>query len=185
MMRLFLTALMICVCGSLPTVRADVESGPAAGSTVKELKVYAVTGEAAGKEINATEARGEKPTLFLFIPADKWGRPTARLMRELDGKVKETAEGGAVVAVWLTSDVDATKEYLPKAQQSLKLENTALTVDATNPTGPGDWGINTDADVTVVVTLGGKVTKSFGYSSPNETLAKEVLATLKGEEKKE
>lgn len=179
-MRLSACVLLLVGCSLGSTAWGDVESGPAADSAVKELKVLAVTGDSAGKQVNAAELRGEKPTLYLFIPADKWGRPTARLMRKLDESIKETAEGGAIVAVWLTNDVDATKDYLPKAQQSLKLEQTSLSVDETNPTGPGDWGINTDADVTVVVARGGKVVKSFGYSSPNETLAEEVLKTLKG-----
>src|SRR4051812_3901491 len=80
----------------LPGVlQAQVESGPAAGSKVEALKVIAATGDDAGKEIDFTAQRGDKPALVVFIQADKWDRPAARFLRTLDqdlGKVREDAQ---------------------------------------------------------------------------------------------
>ena len=52
-------------------------------------------------------------------------RPMARFMRKLDETLLKESEEVYIVAVWLTDDVDKTKGYLPRAQQSLKFQNTA------------------------------------------------------------
>lgn len=120
--------------------------------------------------------RKGQSTIYVFIQAEEWGRPTARYLRALDkeaGKLKTL-----VVAVWLTADPDKTKEYLPKAQQSLKFESTALTYFANGKAGPDDWGLNDRAFVTTVIAVAGKTTATFGYQSLNEAdipAVKEVL----------
>ena len=71
--------------------------------------------------------------------------------------------------------------YLPKISRYFK--GTALTVyDGTS--GPNDWGINSDARLTAVVVQKGKVVKSIGYVSLNETDAPEVIEALKTASKK-
>ena len=45
--------------------------------------------------------------------------------------------------------------------------------------GPKDWAINPDAHLTAVVAHKGRVVKSFGYMSLNETNVPEVLQALK------
>ena len=47
-----------------------------------------------------------------------------------------------------------------------------------------DWAINPDAHLTAVVAHEGKVVKSFGYRSVNETDAPEVVKRLKKAVKK-
>jgi hypothetical protein len=45
--------------------------------------------------------------------------------------------------------------------------------------GPNNWGINTDAHCTVVITHNGKVVESIALQSVNETDAKKVVEALK------
>lgn len=160
-------------------VRGNVESGPAAGSDVSPFPVYAVEGEVSNEKLDIVQRRAGKPTLYVFVPAEKWSRPTARLLRKLDEGVADAADGATIVVVWLTSDANAGKAYLPQAQQALKLSHTTLAVYEETSTGPGEWGINSDAEATVVATRDGKTIKSFGIVSANETLADEILKTLK------
>lgn len=176
MAKLFLLAAGLLVLVS--SARADVDSGPAVGNPVPELKVYAVTGEHADKEVAISEERKDKPTVWMFVPKDKWSRPMARLMRELDAKLKDIGEAH-LVAVWLTDDQFTTKEYLPKAQQSIKLQDSSLTFYQGDPAGPADWGINPDAEVTVVVSGAGKIVATWGFVAVNETVLDDVLAALK------
>jgi hypothetical protein len=82
------------------------------------------------------------------------------------------------VAVWLTADQAKTKEYLPRAQQALQLEHTALTA-FDKSTSPMDWKIDTEAEVTVIVTRDRKVTATFGFETVDETLADGVIDALK------
>ena len=153
---------------------ADVASGPKEGDKPAELKVYAVTGESKEKDVNYTELRKDKPTVYVFVQADKWDRPMFRFVKALDEKL---GDAGQVIAVWLTDDADKSKEYLPKI--SKYFTNAALTVFTGEKAGPKDWGINIDAHLTAVVVSGGKVTKSFGYQSLNETDADAVADVLK------
>lgn len=157
----------------------DVTSGPAVGSNVPELKVTAVTGEFSNQSIDYAAKRAAKPTLYVFVPAKKWTRPVARLIKKLDQEVTGTDAAAELVAVWITDDVAASKDYLPKAQQSMQLQHTSLTVFDGPISGPQDWIVAPEADVTVVVARDGRTVATFGFVSANDTVAKDVLAALK------
>jgi len=157
---------------------ADAASGPAKDTKVPALKVFDATGEHAGQYIDYAQDRGDKPTVYVFIVAERWGRPMARFLRELDKQVANWDPQAYVVAVWLSHDAAKGKEYLPRAQQSIKLRATALTVFDGDSAGPQPWSIDTGADMTAVVASGGKVAATGGYVSVNETLASEVFQAL-------
>jgi hypothetical protein len=153
--------------------RADVGSGPKEAVKVATLKVYAVTGEPKDKEVDYAGLRKDKPTVYVFVSAKDFGRPMFRFLKKLD---EDLGDDGLVVTAWLTDDSDKTKEYLPKIAQYFK--RTALTVFG-GTAGPKGWAINPDAHLTAVVAHKGKVVKSFGYMSLNETDVPEVVETLK------
>ena len=100
-------------------------------------------------------------------------------MRKLDETLLKESQEAYIVAVWLSDDVDKTKGYLPRVQQSLNFQNTALTCFTGEKAGPKDWGINPDAHFTAIVTCKGCVAKKFGYRSINETDAPAVQEALK------
>jgi hypothetical protein len=163
-----------------PTAAAgDLQSGPDVAKKVPELKVFAVTGAHEDKDVNYTAERKKKPTIYVFIQADKWVRPMARFLKTLDKEVQKDSDDAYVIAVWLTDKHKETKEYLPRAQQSLQFENTALTYFKGKKDGPQGWNVNSDAHMTVVVVHNQKVAARFGYMSVNETDVKDVRAALK------
>ncbi|HYT88115.1 MAG TPA: hypothetical protein VEL76_05300 [Gemmataceae bacterium] len=162
-----------------PVWAQDVVSGPDKGGKVPALKVFDVTGPNQGKAVDYKTERKDRPTIYVFVQADKWDRPMARFLKELDKIVQKEGENISVVAVWLTEDVRKTKQYLPLAQQSLQFQQTALTCFEGEKTGPKDWNINTDAHATAVVANKGKVAAVFGYASLNETDAAAVQKALK------
>jgi hypothetical protein len=155
----------------------DLTSGPEKGAKVPELKVFDTTGANKDKEVDYAAERKDKPTVYLFIDAEKFDRPMNRFMKGLDGAVKKEFEGAYVVAVWLTGDADKTREYLPKLQQSVQHEATALTLFP-DKAGPKGWGVNADAHLTAVVAIKGKVTATFAYQSLNETDVPKVKEAL-------
>jgi hypothetical protein len=169
--RLFSVSLLGLLAAGL--ARADMASGPKEGEKVAALKVYAVTGEPKDKEVDYAGLRKDKPTVYAFVSAKDFGRPTFRFLKKLD---EDLGDDGLVVAVWLTDDADQAKEYLPKIAQYFK--GAALTVFG-GTAGPKDWAINPDAHLTAVVAHKGKVVKSFGYISLNETDVPPVVETLK------
>jgi hypothetical protein len=155
----------------------DVSSGPKKGEAVPALKVFDVTGPHKDKDVDYTAERKDKLTVYAFVQADQWDRPMARFLRKLDEAVQE--QDALVVAVWLTDDADKTKEYLPRAQQSLQLQATTLTCFTGDKAGPKGWGVNADARLTVVVADKHKVAATFGYHSVNETDVPTVRDALK------
>jgi hypothetical protein len=162
----------------------DIASGPKVGEAVPALKVYAVVGAVEDKEVDYAGDRKDKPTIYVFVKAKdgaipEGGRPAGRFMKELDKVVKNVSDDAYIVAVWLTDDQEKTKEYLPRIQQSLRFENTGLSYFQGEKSGPNEWGINSDAHVTVVVTNKQKVAATFGYMSLNETDVPKVEEALK------
>jgi hypothetical protein len=164
---------------STPAFADKLESGPEKGSTVPALKVHDVTGAHADKEVDYAADRKDKPTVYLFVVADKWDRPVARFVKKLDGELAQHADARAV-AVWLSEEVDATKQYLPLVQQSLKLQSTALTCYPVAKKTPDGWGLNLEAGVTVVVAVKGKVAASLAFRSATEADVPAVIKALTG-----
>ncbi len=162
-----------------PCARAAIESGPAVGAVLPELKADAITGDDAGKKITFTATRKARPTVYIFIRADKFDRPIARYLKTLDKALVELGKGTHVVAVWLTDEVDKQREYLPKVQQSLKFEATTLALYAEDKLGPNAWAVNDRAFVTTIVSDGVTAKARFSEQSLNETNVPEVVAALK------
>lgn len=163
---------------------AEVQSGPAKDAKPPELKVVAVTGVIEDKELDYTTHRGDKPTVYVFVKSKEGripeaGRPAGRFLKELDKAVKDLGGDAYVVAVWLTDTAEETRQYLPLVQTSLQFAATALTYFPGDKTGPKDWGINNDANVTVVIAAKGKVVESFGYLSINETDVPKIVEIVK------
>lgn len=176
-MRRVVLLVIAIVLSSSPTW-ADVTSGPGEGNAVEKFKVAVVAGESSGKELDFVTERKDKPTVFVFVLADKFSRPMARFIKVLDDKLKAERTDVDIVAVWLTDDAAKSKDYLPKAFGSLKTERTSWSVFAGAKTGPENLGINPDADITVVVSDGPKAKFSKGYRSINETEVPKVFEAL-------
>jgi hypothetical protein len=158
---------------------ADVDSGPAVGTKVSALKVFAVTGDQAGKEVDLAAERAAKPTIFVFVPHEKFDRPIARFLRELEKSVKDAGKESSMVTVFLTDDEAKTKEHLPRVQMSLQFTANPFAIYPSAKMSPEGWAIDTDAHLTAVVVQSGKVVARFGYRSVNETAVPEVAAALK------
>jgi hypothetical protein len=158
----------------------DIASGPEKGKAVPALKVYDVTGAHKDKEVDYAAERKDRPTVYLLVRADKFDRPMNRFMKTLDDTLVKDFKDAYVVAVWLTEDADKTKEFLPRVQQSVGYQQTALTCFTGNAKdGPKDWNVNADAHITAVLANKQKVSATFGYNTINETDVNGVVAALK------
>lgn len=158
--------------------RGEEVSGPEKGAKLEPLKVHPVAGDDAGKVIDIVERREDKATIYVIVQADLFSRPIGRFLKELDTKINNDVPDTEIVAVWLTDDVDKSKEYLPRAQMSIQLVRTNWTVFDGDKSGPPEWGINGDAHVTVVAAKKGVALKSVGYVSINETVVADVVKML-------
>jgi hypothetical protein len=172
------TVLCLAVFGLAEMARGDLDSGPTVGEVVPKLKVTMVTGDQAGQEVDATEVRGERPTVYLFVPADRFDRSVAGYLKKIDEALgKEGKESGAVV-IWYSDTPEATRDYLARVQMSLKFAHSAVGVFPSLATPPDGWVLHQRAVMTAVVVRGRKVRAKFGYGSVNATVASEVVDAL-------
>jgi len=155
----------------------DVASGPEEGKKVPPLKVHAVSGPVEKENVDYASKRGDKATIYVFVPQDKWSRPMHRFLFELGRALGKAEKDALVVAVWLSEDPAKAKDYLPKIAQYYEI--TALTCFEGDKAGPENWNINDRADTTIVVANRGTVLRSVGYGSINETAVREVVELLK------
>lgn len=172
-------AMILAALVFVPTVRAEVESGPKAGEKIAELKAFAVVGTVENKDVDYAKERGDEPTVYLFVNAEKFSRPMNKFMKTLDGKLEGIDDKARAIAVWVTADADKTKEFLPKVQGSVKYERTALGYYAGEAGKLEGWGLNPSAHLTVVVARKGKVVKSFAFENVGDGDVKTVEEALK------
>src|SRR5712691_10050540 len=99
--------LVISVMLALSTAAwAEVISGPKVGDKLPALPVYAVTGEPKEKDLDYAKERDNKPTVYVFVQAEHWGRPMFRFVKKLDEVIPNESKEAAVVAVWLGEKPD-------------------------------------------------------------------------------
>lgn len=144
---------------------------------VPPLEVVVCVGEKAGEKSELTSRRGKKPTIYMFIQAEHWDRPIARLVRGLDIGVADKITDGGLVLVWLSNnEVERFREHLPRVQQSLKLSMTTYSVWPGDPFGPAAWAINRDDHVTAITANDGKIIARHAFRSTNEGDVNKILA---------
>lgn len=175
----FVSGMLMALIMGQQIAYGDIESGPSVGAEVSALNVFAVTGDMAGKDVDLAKERGNKPTIYVFVPHERFDRPIARFLKELEKSVKDIGGEAQIVTVFLTDDPDKTKAYLPKAQMSLQFTANPLVVFPSAKMSPNGWAVNSDAHVTAVVVQSGKVAATFGYRSVNETVVPEIVKALK------
>lgn len=158
---------------------ADIDSGPNVGTTVSALKVFAATGDQSGKDLDVAAERGTKPTVYVFIPYDRFDRPLARMLKAIEKSVIDAGNEASTVTIFLAEDQAAAKERLPKVQMSLQFTANPLVIYPSAKESPEGWSVNTDAQATVLIVKDAKVAARFGYRSANETVVPEITEALK------
>lgn len=161
---LLLIAVVMASC-AVPGIAA----GPDAGEKLPALNLEAMQSDGTFVPVDAATAAADKPVVYLFVKSDKWDRPVARFMKTFDSKLREYSGTATVTAVWLTNDLAQTKDYLPRAQQSLQFEHTTLAAFADDGAGPPSWNITSDVVLTAVIARGGKTVETLIFMSVNET----------------
>ena len=170
LMILFLASLTSALLGQ------ELTSGTPVGKPIPILETVVCVGENEGQKQELTAKRLGKPTIYVFIQADHWDRPIARLLRDLDQKTKERLTDGTVLAVWLSNqEVDRFREHLPRVQQSLKLVMTTYTVWPGDPFGPPAWSINRDDHVTLITVKDAKTLGRHSFESIYESDTARIL----------
>lgn len=93
----------------------------------------------------------------------------ASLVKQVDSKIEENSKLKAFVVV-LTDNAAKTKDALEKAASDDKIKHVPLTL-IDNLTGPSDYQIAKDAEVTVMLWVKGKVVVNHAFAADKMTQA--------------
>ena len=155
----------------------NVKSGPQVGKAVPgPFEPLNVTGPKAGEKFCLFCVNGENPVAMVF--ARDCNEPVAKLIKKIDeatAKHKTHSMGSFVVFL---NDSPAMKEKLKEVATKEGLKHCVLSID--DPTGPKAYGVDKEADVTVVLynkrTV--KANHAFRKGELNERQIEQVVADI-------
>lgn len=146
------------------------------GAPVNAFYVKDVTGPAAGTKLCYRCRFGNRPVVSIF--ARDVNGEVASLIREVDGVVGANQAKDMKAFVVLLSDEPESKEAdLKKVASETKVTNTPLTT-FDGQTGPRDYKIAQDAEVTVMMWVGGKLKVNETYKAGE--LTKDKIPAIVG-----
>lgn len=159
-----------------------IESGPAIGTKVTPLEVQIVEQGRAAEATDLRKQRQDAPTIYVFLDGERFDRPTASYLREVDAAVQTLQRreplSGAVV-VWLAADPAAAVQRIGQIQNSaLKLPTVTWTSFPGPVAGPDGWAISDRARITAIVVDKGEVRAAFAYDSVNATDSPALKAVI-------
>ncbi|HTK74685.1 MAG TPA: hypothetical protein VL371_05460 [Gemmataceae bacterium] len=160
-------------------VGADVLPGPKVGDKVAALKIAAVVGPWAGKQVDAAAERKDADTVYVFVTDGHWNRPAARYLKVLEIGMAKAPGTPELIVIWLTNQPEESKNYLQVLQQSVRFGPTVTLAVGTEKGGPPGWNVSETDRLTTVVAHGGKVAATFAPNAVGEADAENVLAALK------
>ena len=152
----------------------DVKSGLEPGSFVGAFQVRDITGPRKGKSLCYRCAYSGRPVVSIF--ARDVNDELVDLIKQVDKKVGDNADKEMrAFVILLTDDPDEAATKLKKVAETAKVKNVPLTV-FDGQAGPPSYKITKDADVNVMMWVGGKVkvNEAFGKGK----LAKKSVASV-------
>ncbi len=158
----------------------DVESGLDPGSFVGAFNVRDITGPSKGKSLCYRCQYGGRPVVSIF--ARDVNDELVDLIKKVDKKVGENKDKQLkAFVVLLTDDPDQAASKLEKVASTAKVKNVPLTV-FDGQTGPPSYKITKDADVNVMMWVGGKVKVNEAFAKGKLT-KKSVAGVVKQSDK--
>jgi len=174
--KLLLTLLAFTFGHSAVLMAADpVFSGPQKGEKTTTFKVVELTGANVGKERDPVTENAGQPTALLFVHGIE--RSLVPLLRVVDEYGAGRKDGLKTEIVFLSADRLAGERRVKAAAGSLKLQaRVGLSVDGIE--GPGNYGLNKECLMTLVVAKDNTVTANFAFVQPGIADAPKVLEAL-------
>lgn len=185
-MKFRMMSLAVAVLASAALVSAaELTSGLQAGRNIGPFDVVKVAGaeddgKKAGDELCYRCKYGSRPMVMVFTR--KTGDELAGLVKGLDKAIaeNESKKLAAFVNV-LGADRDAAEAEAKKYAEHVGAKQIPFVVPLESENGPEDYGINPDAEVTVIIAKESKVVanKAFGKGEFKKDSVSAVLEEVK------
>jgi hypothetical protein len=173
----WMTAVILSVASAAAPAqeKAKVFSGPQVGEKVTEFKVVDVIGDAKGREWAVQDRYRGKPLTIVFVHGIE--RSIVPLLTAIDQYGHEKKDVLGTLVVFLSNDRVESEKRLPLVSQSLRLASpVALSVDGAE--GPGNYGLNKQCLMTVVVAKDDKATANFALVQPGIVDGPAIIAAM-------
>lgn len=151
------------------------DPGPAVGQAPPKVPAHLVKKDEKVGDLLSDHKNA--PGVVVLVRSEKFDRPLARTLRELDRESFRRNPDAKILMVFLATDKKAWRDRLVLVDKSLQLDNTTLAVTDEEKL-MADWGASVDHAMTVVVLNGGKVVKAFGFSEGGDGRAAGILEAL-------
>lgn len=177
----FAALLLVAVSGLAFAADAEVKSGlPVGEGPVPPFNVRDITGPAKGETLCYRCRYGSRPVVTVFTR--EVNDTVKDLVKKLDEKVGANKDKKmAAFVVVLTQDPDAVEPKLESIAKEQKITNTPLTI-IEGVTGPADYKLSKDAEVTVMMWVDSEVKVNHAYGKGK--LDKKAVDALVAETKK-
>ncbi len=153
----------------------QVYSGPQPGEKTTPFRSVELRGEGAGKERDIIAQHKGAPTTLIFIHGVE--RSMAPLITVLDEYGQERKDLLKTEFVFLSGDRLGSQQRLPLVGQSLRLQSP-MSLSADGAEGPGNYGLNKECLMTVIVARENKVAANFALVQPGVTDASKILSAI-------
>lgn len=152
-----------------------VFSGPQPEERVTPFKAVHLIGSSAGQEIDLIQDNKGAATALVFIHGIE--RSMAPLMRVIDEYGALRKELLKTEFVFLSADRLEAERRIPAMANSLRLQSRlALSLDGIE--GPGNYGLNKDCLMTIVLAKENKVAANFALVQPGIADAPQILEAM-------
>lgn len=150
-------------------------SGPQPGEKTTPFKALDLAGPGEGKERDPITENAGAPTVLVFLHAVE--RSMLPLLRVIDQYGEERKDKLKREVVFLFADRLEGERRVKTVNGSLKLKSrVGLSLDSAE--GPGNYGLNKDCMMTIVVAKDNKVTANFALVQPGIADAPKVIEAL-------
>jgi hypothetical protein len=152
-----------------------VFSGPQPGEKTTAFKVLDLVGPGAGKEREPIAENAGAPTALVFIHAIE--RSLVPLLRVIDQYGAVRKDQLKTEVIFLSADRLEGEQRVKAAAGSLQLQSrVGLSLDGAE--GPGNYGLNKECMMTVVIARSNTVAANFALVQPGIADAPKVIAAL-------
>ena len=152
-----------------------VFSGPQPGEKTTPFRSVELHGEGAGKERDIVAEHKGAPTTLIFVHGVE--RSMAPLMAVLDAYGQERKALLKTEFVFLSADRLSSQQRLPLVGQSLRLQSP-MSLSADGAEGPGNYGLNKECLMTVIVARENKVAANFALVQPGMADATKIISAI-------
>lgn len=153
---------VLAVAGALVAEEKKLESGLPVGESVPAFNVRDITGPNEGKTLCYRCKYGARPVVTVFTRTIN--DEVKALIKNIDAQVgKNEDKKMASFVVLITDTPDASEKQLKEVAEKEKIKNVPLTI-IDGKSGPPEYNISADAEVTVMMWVESKVMVNESYA---------------------